>query len=117
MLAVDFPVVAWLAVTAPLIVAGTLSWHHRRRLQRIAQLGAAEAVARLAPPGIRRPPIARGVRMSVALALVTFGLAGPRWGEGASIVRTKGLDVALAMDASLSMMAQDERPSRLERMR
>jgi Ca-activated chloride channel family protein len=32
-------------------------------------------------------------------------------------VRTEGIDVVLAMDASLSMLAQDERPSRLERMK
>ena len=36
---------------------------------------------------------------------------------GANLVRADGIDVVLAMDASLSMQATDERPSRLERMK
>lgn len=117
MIAVDLPLAGWLAAAAPAAVAVTLAWQHRRRLRRIAQLGTAEAIARLAPAGVRRPPVARAVRLGLALALAALGFAGPRWGEGTSVVRTRGLDVAIAMDASLSMTAEDERPSRLQRMR
>ncbi|MDQ8165448.1 MAG: VWA domain-containing protein [Gemmatimonadota bacterium] len=115
--AVDFPGLAWLALLAPVIAAAAFAWQHRRRLKRINALGGEAAVARLAPAGIRRPPVARAVRLSGALALATFGLAGPRWGSGTQVVRQRGLDVAIAMDASLSMLAEDERPSRLQRMR
>ncbi|HVZ48014.1 MAG TPA: VWA domain-containing protein [Gemmatimonadaceae bacterium] len=113
----DVPVVGWLALAALPLAAGALAWHHRRRVQRVAQLGTPQAIARLAPAGVGRPPVARVVRLGLALTCVTLGLAGPRWGEGTSIVRAKGLDVAIAMDASLSMTAEDERPSRLQRMR
>ena len=30
---------------------------------------------------------------------------------------SRGIDMAIAIDASLSMLAQDERPSRLERVK
>ena len=33
------------------------------------------------------------------------------------MVRSSGVDLVLAVDASLSMMAHDERPNRLERMK
>jgi Ca-activated chloride channel family protein len=114
---VDRPLWIWFAIAAPGLVALAFGWQHRRRLRRIAALGAEAAVARLAPANVRRPPYARAARMSVALALTTLGFAGPRWGEGTTIIRQRGLDVAIAMDASLSMMAEDERPSRLQRMR
>jgi Ca-activated chloride channel family protein len=114
---IDRPVLAWLALAAPALAALVFAWQHRRRVRRLAALGSDAAVGRLAPAGVRRPPWARGARMAAALALVTLGLAGPRWGEGTTIVRQKGLDVAIAMDASLSMLAEDERPSRLQRMR
>ncbi len=114
---VDMPLLAWLALLAPLVASAAFAWQHRRRLQRISALGGDAAVARLAPAGIRRPPVARAVRLSLALALATLGLAGPRWGSGTQVVRQRGLDVAIAMDASLSMLAEDERPSRLQRMR
>jgi Ca-activated chloride channel family protein len=42
-------------------------------------------------------------------------LAGPRWGLERNVVRSSGIDVVLAIDASLSMLAPDDRPSRLER--
>ncbi|MEA3246431.1 MAG: VWA domain-containing protein, partial [Gemmatimonadota bacterium] len=69
------------------------------------------------PAAAARAPVARAVRIGAALALATLGFAGPRWGEGTTVVRTRGVDVAIAMDASLSMLAEDERPSRLQRMR
>ena len=113
----DHPVIAATALAAPFIVGMSFMWQHRRRLRRISSLGAEAAIARLAPVGVRRSPRARAVRVSIALALAVAALGGPRWGEGTTIVRQRGLDVALAMDASLSMVAEDERPSRLQRMR
>jgi Ca-activated chloride channel family protein len=53
----------------------------------------------------------------LASALVGLAAAGPRWGEERSVVRSRGIDMCLALDASLSMTARDERPSRLERMK
>jgi Ca-activated chloride channel family protein len=52
------------------------------------------------------------VALFAALALV-----GPRWGTTVSSEARRGLDIAVALDASLSMMARDERPTRLDRMK
>ncbi len=113
----DLPGAAWVALAAPFAVAAVLAWEHRRRLRRASSLGPPAVVARLAPSLARKRPMGRIARVGGAAALATLGFAGPRWGEGSNIVRTKGVDVVLAMDASLSMLADDERPSRLERMR
>jgi len=113
----DLPWAAVAAAVLPLLSALTFRLWHRRRLSRLAHLGAAAAVARLAPAGVRRAPVARAVRVSAAIGLAALAFAGPRWGSGVNVVRTQGIDVVLAMDASLSMLAQDERPSRLERMK
>ena len=43
--------------------------------------------------------------------------AGPRWGVEQTVVKQQGVDVVLALDASLSMLATDERPSRLQAMK
>lgn len=113
----DFPALGRLSLVGLPVAFAVLGWHHRRRLQRIARLGAPQAIARLVPAGGRRMPAARAARLGFALTFVLLGFAGPRWGEGTLLVRTRGLDVALALDASLSMTAEDERPSRLQRMR
>jgi Ca-activated chloride channel family protein len=105
------------AAVLPLVSALTFWLWHRRRMTRLARLGGEPAVQRLAPRGVRRAPVGRALRVSAALGLAALAFSGPRWGTGTAVVRTEGIDVVLAMDASLSMLAEDERPSRLERMK
>ena len=113
----DLPWVALLSVPLAVLTAAVFWLWHRRRVGRLALLGGDAAIARLAPANVRQPPIARAVRVSIAVGLMTIGFSGPRWGTGTGIVKTDGIDVVLAMDASLSMLTRDERPSRLERMK
>lgn len=113
----DLPWAAVAAVVLSLLSALTFRLWHRRRIARLSQLGVEAAIERLAPAGVRRAPVARAVRVSAAIGLAALAYAGPRWGSGTNVVRSEGIDVVLAMDASLSMLAQDERPSRLERMK
>jgi Ca-activated chloride channel family protein len=56
-------------------------------------------------------------RLATSGLLIGVAVAGPRWGAERNVVRTSGIDMVLALDASLSMMAPDERPNRLERMK
>ena len=112
--------VLWAAVVAAILpfVSALAYWFwHRRRLTRLSRLGGEAALSRLAPAEARQAPIARAARMSVVLGLTMLAYAGPRWGTGSSVVHTEGIDVVLAIDASLSMLAEDERPSRLERLK
>jgi Ca-activated chloride channel homolog len=115
--AFDLPWAALAAIVLTLLSCVTFWLWHRRRVARLSQLGVEAAIERLAPFGVRRAPVARAIRVSAAIGLAALAFAGPRWGTSANLVRTQGIDVVLAMDASLSMMAQDERPSRLERMK
>jgi Ca-activated chloride channel family protein len=113
----DLPWAAAAAAVLPLLSALIFRLWHRRRVARLSQLGAEAAIERLAPAGARRAPVARAIRVSAAISLAALAYSGPRWGSGTNVVRTEGIDVVLAMDASLSMLAQDERPSRLERLK
>lgn len=102
-----------LAVVAVLLVLGAA----RRRRARLARLGEPGTVARLTPVPLTDRPTGRAVRLGLAALLAGIALAGPRWGVEASVVRGEGIDMVLALDASLSMLAEDEAPSRLERMK
>jgi Ca-activated chloride channel family protein len=113
----DLPWLLPLVVLLPVLAVVCLRTAHRRRAQRIGRLGQREVVERLLPPGVLDPPRWRTVRLATAAALVGIGVAGPRWGAERSTVRTRGIDLVLALDASLSMLAPDERPNRLERMK
>ncbi len=59
-------------------------------------------------------------RMSWILLLLVFlfstlALARPQWGEEKKKVERKGVDLLFVLDTSLSMLAEDVKPSRLEK--
>lgn len=64
------------------------------------------------------PGASRGVAFAewsagAALALAGLALLGPRFGEGRERIEERGLDIAVALDVSRSMLAEDAQPSRL----
>jgi Ca-activated chloride channel family protein len=109
----------WLLVAAVLLPLGVW-WlrreQARRRLARLARFADVPTLARLvvSEPTIER---ARSRRLVVTALLAGLALAGPRWGLARGPMSARGIDMAIALDASLSMMAPDERPSRLERVK
>ena len=94
-----------------LVVAGI-----RRRRARLLRLAEAHLVPRLAPVDLASAG-PRAVRLGLVGLLAALAFAGPRWGDEPTAMRGEGVDVVLALDASLSMLATDERPNRLERMK
>jgi Ca-activated chloride channel homolog len=107
----------WLlgAVLLPLAAIALIARRAYDRRRRIARLGDPATVARIFP-GVRS--IGSGTRMVLlggALACMAIAFAGPRWGAQRMVIRTAGADVVDVVDASLSMLATDERPNRLER--
>jgi len=112
--------IPWALVAAPVlavVVAGLLVVTFRKRKGRLAALGQQGIVARLIPAAATRSPTARIILLSLATIFAGIAFAGPRWGTERAIVRAGGADIVLALDASLSMRATDDRPDRLERMK
>lgn len=107
----------WLigALVLPLLVGVLLAWRDGDRRRRLARLGNPETVRRILPPPPRASTRGRMALLAGVTAFAGIAWAGPRWGTEQTSIRTAGADVAIAVDASLSMLATDERPSRLER--
>ena len=106
------------AVICALIVA-YIGWSiDSRRRSRLAQLGDVPVLERLVP---RRtsglPPRVRAIILGAAALCLGCAIAGPRWGERAERRRDTGVDVALVLDVSASMLAMDEGASRLDHMK
>ncbi|MFI5230272.1 MAG: VWA domain-containing protein, partial [Gemmatimonadales bacterium] len=113
----DYPYLLALAVVLPVLAVAVVGHAYRQRRARLERLGNMEVVSRLIPPNTLARPGWRMSRLGLAAALVGVSVAGPRWGDARDVVRSRGIDMVLALDASLSMLARDERPSRLERMK
>ena len=114
---VEKPWLLVLAVVLPVLFVLLLRRARRTRAQRLERLGSLDVVRRLVPPNVLGSSGWRAVRLGAAALLAGIALAGPRWGIERTTVRSTGVDLVLAVDASLSMLATDERPSRLERVK
>lgn len=107
------PELLWLLslvpVGAALLVAG---WRLRRRA--LARFGEAGGAAMLVgrSPGLRA---LKAVVLLLGLALTVVALARPQYGSRTKLLRKRGVDVVVVVDFSKSMLAQDVRPSRIER--
>lgn len=111
----------WLLPAAVLccVLVAVIVWQvDARRRARLGALGDVPVLERLMP---RREtgltPRARAVMLGTAALCLGVALAGPRWGERAERRRDLGVDVALVLDVSASMLATDEGASRLDRMK
>ena len=113
---VDIPWLLLTAVLLPLAVWWLRAARERQRRARLARYAESSALHRLVM--ITDPDEGgRTVRLMLVVGLAGLALAGPRWGLARGPVSARGIDMAIAIDASLSMMAPDERPSRLERVK
>jgi Ca-activated chloride channel homolog len=86
-----------------------------RRRARLARVLPARHAERLAPGVSRRRPALQGSLYGLGLALLGLALAQPQCGSKSEVVKKRGIDVVVALDASKSMLARDVAPSRLER--
>jgi Ca-activated chloride channel family protein len=115
--AVELPWLLVLAVVLPVLFYFLLRRARRTRAQRLERLGSLAVVRRLVPPNVLGGSGWRAARLGTAALLAGIALAGPRWGVERTTVRSTGVDLVIAVDASLSMLATDELPSRLERVK
>lgn len=105
-----------LVVVLPLIAAWLIIKARRVRARRLEQLGTPTMIARLAPATSSTSKW-QAVRLALAALFIAIAFAGPRWGLEHNVVKQPGIDVVLALDASSSMLARDENPDRLTKMR
>jgi len=104
----------WLLVAVALlgVLWGYGRWRNRRRLEQWADKG---MFGRLIPDRSGWRPVAKMVLTLTGLSLLVVALANPQSGTRMEKGKRAGSDVAICLDLSNSMMAEDIQPNRLER--
>lgn len=87
----------------------------RSRRKAIERLGNPELIAALSGRVSHNKRRWKTVLMLLTITFVVIALARPQIGSRLELVEQKGVEVMVALDTSLSMMAQDVAPNRLER--
>lgn len=100
------PELVYLAFATPVAVMGLYAYDRMRRKQLTRRLGELPVLGKViasASPGRR---FAKAILHALALGLLVFAVARPQL-EGKRRLELEGLDVAIAMDVSKSMLVDD----------
>ncbi|MEW6041924.1 MAG: VWA domain-containing protein [Elusimicrobiota bacterium] len=97
----------------PLVIVYALLFAWKRRI--LGNFGNIEILGRLMTSASQFLQYFKAALIVLAFVFSVFSLMQPRWGAKLEMVKRKGVDIILAVDVSMSMMAQDIKPNRLER--
>ena len=100
-----------------LVPAATLFlyWASKQKQKAFAKLGDSTLIQRLSSSINWRGRHWQDALWLAALALLMISLARPQWGSEVREIDQEGLQVMIALDVSQSMLAEDIKPTRLDR--
>ena len=103
-----------LLVTIPLV--GMLMYYaSKKRKQSLSKLGESPLLRRLTSSINWRGRRWKNVLLLMSLTFLILAVARPQWGSEVREIDQEGLQVMVALDVSHSMLAQDIKPTRLDR--
>jgi Ca-activated chloride channel family protein len=106
----------WLLLALPVLAAlFVLLFRLRRRA--LAAFGDRPLVDRLTASASTERRVIKAALILGAAFFLVLALARPQWGASLETVTRRGIDVIVAIDTSLSMLAEDVKPNRLTQAR
>lgn len=114
MLRFAHPDYLWALAVVPALIIG-FYFLHRWRKQLLRTLVSEPLVAQLAPDASTGKRTLKQAILLLSLACLIVAAANPQVGTRLEEVKREGIDLFIALDVSLSMKAEDIRPSRLEK--
>ena len=106
----------WFLLAIPVLAALT-AWFLIRRRRVLESFGDLPLMLRLVRGASTERRIIKAVLVIVACGFLVLALARPQWGSRLETVTRRGVDVMIAVDTSLSMLAEDVKPNRLTQAR
>ncbi len=102
---------AWVVVA----LLGFWAWAFRNRRQALERLADAGLLPQLAEQVDQISRTLKAAIVTLGAFFLLLALIGPQWGFRWQAIRRRGVDLVIALDVSKSMLAQDLKPSRLDR--
>jgi len=104
----------WALLAVPVLAVAYVFLHYRRK-QLLREFVSEPLVAQLAPDASTAKRTVKQALVLFSLACLIVAAANPQVGTRLEEVKREGIDLFVALDVSLSMKAEDIRPSRLEK--
>jgi len=96
-------------------VIGLFYFAAKRKKKIMADLGNIQTIQRLTSSHSLSKQKWKTALTITSLFLIVTALAQPQWGEEKKKIKRKGIDLIFLVDTSLSMLAEDVKPNRLEK--
>src|SRR5262245_29729330 len=110
------PAYLWLLLAVP-VLAFLLGLRIHRQRKILARFGDLPVVDRLARSLSTEKRVIKTALLVLASVFLVLALARPQWGARTETVTRRGIDIVVAVDTSLSMLAEDVKPNRLSQAR
>jgi Ca-activated chloride channel family protein len=94
-----------------------LAWFILWRKKALDRFGEISVIRQLMPEHSTGRLVFKFILLMISYSMLVLALADPQTGSKLEKIQRKGIDLMIALDVSNSMLAQDIRPSRLERSR
>jgi Ca-activated chloride channel family protein len=107
--------VLWLLFTVPVVLVPVYIWCFWRKAQTLKVLASAEMLKKINVSVSLKKQIFKAFLLLSAFVIIVIALTQPRWNPQAQKIKRVGRDVCILLDTSRSMLAEDIKPSRLER--
>jgi Ca-activated chloride channel homolog len=105
----------WLLFIVPAVLVPVYAWCFWRKAQALKVLASHEMLAKINNSVSLKKQIFKAFLLVLAFVLIVLALTEPKWNPQPQQIRRQGRDVAILLDTSRSMLAEDIKPNRLER--
>jgi Ca-activated chloride channel family protein len=107
--------VLWLLFLIPAVLVPAYLWCFRKKASVLKALASAEMLKEINISVSVKKQILKAFLVICAFVIIIIALTQPRWNARPLEIKGRGRDVCILLDTSRSMLAEDIKPSRLER--
>ena len=107
----------WLLFCVPVVLIPAYVWCFWRKTGALRILASNEMLKKINISVSLKKQLFKAFLLLTAFVSIVIALTEPRWNPQTEKIKRKGRDICLLLDTSRSMLAEDIKPSRLERSR
>jgi Ca-activated chloride channel homolog len=105
----------WLLFAVPVILIPAYIWCFRQKFRALKMLAGTEMLKKINASVSFKRQVLKACMLIIAFICIVIALTEPKWNPQAEKIKQQGRDVCILLDTSRSMLAEDIKPSRLER--
>ena len=105
----------YIGVVALALIVVIYAWAEKRRRKSLAEFASAKLLPNLSQTISPTKVLLKKILFALGVFAIFVAIARPQWGYRWEETKSKGIDIIFAIDTSKSMLAEDVKPSRLDR--